>query len=342
MKALISLFTAKNAEGKANRVVFTFALVLLIVFVILVCIFMSFQIKGTKERNLKAESIKQKIEMSKTENNSSLWMHEDVYHNSDLEFAADEQLSTSYRIEFLDVGAADCTLLTNGRKTMLVDVGDEMDGDMITKYLHSSDILSISVILCTNENPEHIGGLYTILSNFDVDTLILPNLETDNEVLQNCISLANEKNVQLLNAKALETWNIGEAQCQILSVGQNVISRLVVGSHSFLLMSDATAEEERALISLEVNITADFLKASNHGSEGTSYDDFLRAVGADIAIVSCDEDIAKPNIKTMNRLYKRGTAYRTDKNDSLIVITDGVFYRVTSEWTNCDGTYDYN
>ena len=265
-----------------------------------------------------------------------------VTYDSDLEFAADEQLSTSYRIEFLDVGAADCTLITNGKDSMLVDTGDNLDGEMITKYLYSSDILSISVILCTNENPEHIGGLYTILNNFEVDTLILPSLETENEVLQNCIRLANEKNVQLLPAKVFNSWNIGEAQCQILSVDQNVISRLVVGSHAFLLMSDATAEEERALLSLDIDITSDFLKASNHGAEGTSYEDFLRATEADIAIVSCDEDIAKPNIKTMNRLYKRGTAYRTDKNDSLIVITDGVFYRVTSEWTNCDGNYDYN
>lgn len=342
MKTIISmLFTSKETDVKAKRIIFWIAFVMIAVFVTLAIIFVPKIVKSISETNAMIDRIEQRNEANRVYNDP-IEINHDIAYNDDLEFAAEEQLSTSYRVEFLDVGAADCTLVTNRKDSMLIDTGDSLDGDKIVEYLHSADILTLSVILCTNENPEHIGGLYTILSNFDVDMLILPDLETENEVLKNCISLANEKDVQVLTAKALETWNIGEAQCQILSAGQNVISRLVIGSHAFLLMSDATAEEERALLSLEVDITADFLKASNHGAEGTSYDDFLRAVEADISIVSCDEDIQSPNIKTMNRLYKRSTAYRTDKNDSVIVITDGAFYRVTCDWTNCDGNYDYN
>ena len=250
---------------------------------------------------------------------------------------AQDTLDTNYRMEFLNVGHADCMVLTNGNSTMMVDAGNAEDAKYILKHLEESKIQKLNYLVCTNESTEHSGGLMSVLENVVVDTLIIPDTETENEFMKDCISYAVSNGVTVKTANALDAWNIDEAQCIVLQNKGNVILKVSMLDISVLLLSDATQEEELALLDLEMDITANFIKASSHGAANTANDKLLQEVETEYAIVSCDEEVAEPDIKTMNRLYKRAITYRTDRHDTIVVTTDGVFYELTTAEINCNG-----
>lgn len=257
--------------------------------------------------------------------------------NDKMEEYAQDTLDTNYRMEFLNVGHADCMVLTNGNSTMMVDTGNAEDAKYILKHLEESEIQKLNYLVCTNESTEHSGGLMSVLENVVVDTLIIPDTETENEFMKDCISYAVSNGVTVKTANALDAWNIDEAQCIVLQNKGNVILKVSMLDISVLLLSDATQEEELALLDLEMDITANFIKASSHGAANTANDKLLQEVEAEYAIVSCDEEVAKPDIKTMNRLYKRAITYRTDRHDTIVVTTDGVFYELTTAEIDCNG-----
>lgn len=247
--------------------------------------------------------------------------------------------STNYnfRVEFLDVGAADCTLITDGTSHMLIDTGDAEDADKIIRHLHEKDIVKLDYVVCTNENDEHIGGLKMIMDSIEIEHLIIPNRNSTNEYLLTCATTATFNGTEVTDAAVMDAWNIGEAQCVVLQNTYNMILKFTVKNISFLFMSDATRSEELELLESDMDISATFFRAGAHGAAGTSDDDLLREVSAEYAIISCDEDVEKPDIHTLNRLYKRATTCRTDRHDTLVVTTDGVQYRLRSEKINCNG-----
>lgn len=250
---------------------------------------------------------------------------------------AQESTNYNFRVEFLDVGAADCTLITDGTHHMLIDTGDAEDAEKIIRHLHSKDIVKLDYVVCTNENDEHIGGLKTIMDSIEIEHLIIPNQYTSNEYLLTCATTATFNGTEVTEAAVMDAWNIGEAQCVVLQNTYNVILKFTVKNVSFLFMSDAGKSEELELLESDLDISSDFIKASAHGAVDTSADDLLREVDAEYSIVSCDEEVEKPDIHTLNRLYKRTITCRTDRHDTLVVTTDGVRYRIRSEKINCNG-----
>ena len=250
---------------------------------------------------------------------------------------AQARLKTNFKIEFLNVGQADCAVITNGVSTMMVDTANAEDAKYILEHLKDNNIEKINYLVCTNESDEHIGGLLEILENIQVETLIIPNAYTENEFMRRCVKRAASNCTAVREATPLDAWNLDEAQCIILQNNGNVILKVSMQNIATLFLSDATPEEEMSLLDLELDISANFLKASGHGAINTANDKLLQKVKVEHAIVSCDESVAKPDIDTMLRLYKRAIVSRTDRQDTIVVTTDGVLYKLDSTEINCNG-----
>lgn len=249
---------------------------------------------------------------------------------SELEFAQAEALDATYTVDFFDVGNADCTLFANGDKAMLIDTGDKASTKYIEKQLTELSITSLDYVVITNENETHTGGLIAILEDYAVDTLIVPDINTENRTLQSCFEVARNNGVTIKQAHSLDAWNIGEAQVQILSATENVIIRITVLTYSFLLMSDASPEEEMALLELDMDITAAVLKASQRGSADTSSNAFLKMVQPEYVVVSSENGVA--DVHTISRLIEyAGGVYVTDNCGTISFLTNGKNFKVKTD-----------
>ena len=92
------------------------------------------------------------------------------------------------------------------------------------------------------------------------------------------------------------------------------------------LPGDEESGAEEDLLASGADIGADVLKVGHHGSDTSSSEEFLRAVGPEIAVIECGEgnDYGHPHLEVLERLEAVSAAvYRTDLDGSVVVTADG-------------------
>jgi competence protein ComEC len=102
--------------------------------------------------------------------------------------------------------------------------------------------------------------------------------------------------------------------------------RLTYNHISFLLAGDAEKLSEEEMLKNGLNLCADVLKLSHHGSGYSSCEDFLDAVNPDYAVICVgkDNEYGHPDPKTLRALVKHKIkVYRTDAQQTVIFTTDG-------------------
>ena len=83
-------------------------------------------------------------------------------------------------VTYLDVGQGDATVLQCGGETLLIDGGDNKVEHHLVESLQALGVTELNTIVCTHPHADHVGGMQAVLQNFDVQTLLTPDLsETD-------------------------------------------------------------------------------------------------------------------------------------------------------------------
>lgn len=86
----------------------------------------------------------------------------------------------SMTVLYLDAGKADCTILTDGAHTVLIDCAETDDGETIRSALRENHISQIDLLLVTHFDKDHIGGVPEVLRSFSVLRVIEPDCEPEN------------------------------------------------------------------------------------------------------------------------------------------------------------------
>ena len=88
------------------------------------------------------------------------------------------------QIHFIDVGQADSILIKQDNNYMLIDGGNNEDGDMLVKYLKEQGVEKLDYIIATHPHEDHIGGLDDVLNEFDTDLVLMPDKITTTKTFE--------------------------------------------------------------------------------------------------------------------------------------------------------------
>jgi len=238
------------------------------------------------------------------------------------------------QVHFIDVGQADCILLMNKGESMLIDAGNNDDGDLVTSYLQSQGITSLTYAVGTHPHEDHIGGLDVVIQNFEIQNLLMPKIQADTVTFEEVLDAAIEKGLSITAPKQGDTFTLGTATVTAVHCYEktddynnaSLIFRVDFGETSFLFTGDAEKEAENAVLLSGVDIDCDVLKAGHHGSSTSSSRAFLDAVSPEYAVITCGagNSYGHPHRETMQAFNGRGiTVYRTDEQGSVRVFSDG-------------------
>ena len=249
-------------------------------------------------------------------------------------------------IYYFDVGQADSILIENSGKYMLIDAGNNADGENIVKYFKSMGIEGFEHVVATHAHEDHIGGMDDIISNFSVNNFYMPDVVTTSKTFEDLISALEDNNVSIQIPKINDMFILGGCSFDVLHIGNegddlndtSIVLRGLYGDKSFLFMGDATVNVEKKL--LNSNINSDVLKVGHHGSKYSSMVKFLNRVSPDYSIISVGKDnsYGHPNKATITKLIDVGSkVYRTDIDGSILVSSDGENINVTTLYINLNG-----
>ncbi|MFR7550923.1 MAG: MBL fold metallo-hydrolase, partial [Clostridium sp.] len=75
------------------------------------------------------------------------------------------------------MGQGDSILIQDGTHFMLVDAGENDQGDTVVNYLKEQGVTSLDYVIGTHPHSDHIGGLDDVLETFPAKTVIMPPVE---------------------------------------------------------------------------------------------------------------------------------------------------------------------
>lgn len=252
---------------------------------------------------------------------------------------AEHLANTGVTVHFIDVGQGKCILIEAPEKNVLIDAGENDQGQKALRYFSTRGIDRIDIVIGTHPHSDHIGGMSEVISGIPVSTVILPVIPDDivpatvtYTSLLNAIAGAGLK---ITPAKSGAVFDLGGgAELAILGPlndyedlnNMSVVSRLSYGQTSFLFTGDAMAAAERDMMEAGKNLRASMLDVGHHGSSTSSSAKFLAAVDPGVAVISCgiDNRYGHPHREVVERLTERESKIlRTDLNGTVIISSDG-------------------
>lgn len=249
-------------------------------------------------------------------------------------------------VHFIDVGQGDCMLIRCDGADILIDAGENNQGDTVNAYLDKIGVEDLDLVIGTHAHSDHIGGMDIVLSAYQADAVVLPPMKESviptTRTYEDLLYAIGGQGLEITTAVPGDTYTFGDGTLEILGPVKeyddlndtSVVCRFQYGQVSFLFTGDMEADAEADLLQSGADVQADFLKLGHHGSSTSTSEDFLRAVNPSVCLIEVGEGNSynHPHAETMALVEEFGCKiFRTDLNGSIVVQTDGENWDITTE-----------
>ncbi|HLD28029.1 MAG TPA: MBL fold metallo-hydrolase [Patescibacteria group bacterium] len=241
-------------------------------------------------------------------------------------------------VYFLDVGQGDSTLIrTPASDDILIDGGP--DNTVIKKlgeYMPFYD-WDIELMILTHPHSDHLVGLIEVLERYEVDKILMTGVLHTTDDYLTFLDIIKDKQIPVEIIDSQRQLTLGDLTINILYSDQSfyqqsvenlnntsIVTKLVYGNTSILMMGDY--EDEEKMVEANVDVSADILKVGHHGSNNGNNVSFLEAVSPKYAVilVGADNFYGHPHYRTIRNLEKLDAQiYRTDQDSDVIFYSDG-------------------
>jgi competence protein ComEC len=244
----------------------------------------------------------------------------------------------------LDVGQGDAILVQgpDGR-ALLVDTGGGGPGradrgeHVVLPALRRAGVRRLTALVLTHGDPDHAGGLTSLLEGLPIDAVWVPAGTEDADWLRP-LRMTGVPRLALAGGDRL--W-VGPLLVRVLHPpapdaagpawvsdrnNASLVLRIDWGLATVLLTGDAEQPAEAAMLGTGRPLAAAILKVGHHGSRHASSAPFVTAVAPRLALVSAGvrNPFGHPTPQALARLAEGGAAvYRTDYDGAIEVSSDG-------------------
>ena len=235
-------------------------------------------------------------------------------------------------VYFIDVGQADSILVKNQNDALLIDAGNNEDGQDVVNFIKDKGITKLDYVIGTHPHEDHIGGLDDVInSDLKIENLWMPKIQTNTKTFEDVLDAVKNKGLKVTAPNKGDSFEIGKVKCEVMTDSilnkdnlnlSSIVIRLEFGNNSFLFMGDAETANEKTRTWMKTDV----LKVGHHGSNTSSSESFLKQINPTYAVIMAGKNnsYGLPKQKILDRLAKIGSKiYRTDEKGTIEMISDG-------------------
>jgi beta-lactamase superfamily II metal-dependent hydrolase len=255
------------------------------------------------------------------------------------------QSNGQLRIEFLDVGQGDATLLRfPGGQNLLIDCGSaEAARFELIPSFRRRGIDRIHNLLISHFDVDHAGGALELLEALRVDRILVGMKFPETVMGKAVLELAETKNILIRTlcfgdtiagihgALALVLWPPRSYQADDNRC--SIVLKIRYAESDLLFTGDINTREEKFLLAGGEILQSELLKVAHHGSKYSSGRTFLEVVSPDVAVISCGRrnPYGHPTPRVLRDLHQIGVdVHRTDTEYAGVFASDGTSIREVS------------
>jgi len=246
---------------------------------------------------------------------------------------ASEQRENTAEIIFLDVGQGDAILIQEGWTQILIDGGNGQEiMNRLGEFMPMGD-RKIELMVATHPDEDHMGGLIKVLSFYEVGEILESGIACDKDLCKKWEELIAADNISVVDVELGREIKLGDdVDITVLYPFEEItdeeykntndaslVLKAVVEDRKYLLTGDTEGKVEQELVASNLDLSADVLKVSHHGSKNATSAEFLLAVSPKQAVISVGENsYGHPTEEVLNRLSNMNIEiFRTDEDGSV-------------------------
>lgn len=246
--------------------------------------------------------------------------------------ASETTVNGQMKVHYINVGQADSTLVQIDGKNILIDAGEN---DTTYNYLKQQGITKLDYVIATHPHADHIGGMATVINNFNIDKFYAPKATTTTQIFVNMINALNSKNLKITVPTPGENLVIGNATLTFLAPNSttyedlnnySIVTKIKYGNTSFIFEGDAEDISENEILAKQLDISVNVIKIGHHGSNSSTTDAYLNKVNPQYAVISvgAGNDYGHPNKTTLDKLNAKNIkTFRTDLSGTIVATSNG-------------------
>lgn len=242
------------------------------------------------------------------------------------------------KVHCFNAGKADAFLITTTTGTILIDTGEDDEGDVILAYLKQAKITTIDYLIITHFDKDHVGGADKVIENITIHNVIQSDSPKDSADYREYIKALDDRNITADTLRETLTFTVDNVSVSIYppekttykkneSNNSSLVVRMVHGDNSFLFAADAQDARLSELIKMG-NLQSTFLKVPYHGIYQDNLEDFLKMVNPAYAVITSSETQLEDK-ETVEILEKLGTKVYLTRQGDVSVTSDGKKIKIT-------------
>ncbi len=239
-------------------------------------------------------------------------------------------------VKVLRVGKADAIILTCGGETMVIDAGEEEDGEEVAENLKEMGIGTVDVLVITHYDKDHVGGAVTLTEEFDIGRVLVPDYTGDSAQYLAFMAALEAKGITAERLTEAVTLALGDAAVTVeppedYEPAENaeetdndfsLVTTVVHGSMRLVFAGDIEKERITEYLASGSAADCDFLKVPHHGTWNAATDDLLEALMPEYAVI-CDSDKNPADEKTLLALEAVNAQTYETRNGDITVVSSG-------------------
>lgn len=243
--------------------------------------------------------------------------------------------SNDFVVHFIDVGQADSILVQGPSINILIDAGNNEDGDQVISYLKHVGVQKLDYVIGTHPHEDHIGGMDQVIHSFAIGTIIMPKTTHTTHTYEDVLDAIVTKGLKIQTAVSGTVYQRGDVWMTILAPNKttykdlnntSVVVKINYKKTAFIFQGDAEIESEKEILAKGYDITASIIKLGHHGSSSSTSKEYLHKVNPQVAVISVgrNNDYKHPNDSTMKLLKEEGIpVFRTDESGTIVFTSNG-------------------